>query len=71
MTEKGFIFKRPNSQCDLCGKVAEVRPYGPKGEYVCFPCGMKNEEATKRAFRKKMMWDEGAKNDERDIHWVP
>lgn len=37
-------------QCDLCGKVAELRPYGPNGECVCFKCGMKDEDAANRAF---------------------
>ena len=41
-------------QCDLCGKVAELRPYGPNGECVCFECGMKNEEAAKIQFRKHL-----------------
>ena len=40
--------------CDLCGKVAELRPYGPNGESVCFQCGMKDEEAVKRAFQKRL-----------------
>ena len=39
--------------CDLCGNVAELRPYGPKGEWVCFPCGMKDEEAAKKVFLKR------------------
>lgn len=39
-------------QCDLCGNIAELRPYGPKGEMVCFPCGMKDEAAASAAFRK-------------------
>ena len=39
--------------CDLCGKVAELRPYGPHGEWVCFECGMKDEEACKRAFNAR------------------
>lgn len=39
-------------QCDLCGKIAELRPYGPNGEMVCFPCGMKDEAAAKRQFGK-------------------
>jgi hypothetical protein len=38
--------------CDLCGKVEELRPYGPHGENVCFTCGMKNEEAAKQRFRQ-------------------
>ena len=37
-------------RCEMCGKVAETRPYGPKGEEVCFPCGMMDEAAMKRAF---------------------
>lgn len=45
--------RKPQS-CDLCGDVAELRPYGPKGEWVCFDCGMKDEEAAKRALRKRL-----------------
>jgi len=41
-------------QCDLCGKIAELRPYGPNGEAVCFPCGMKDKAAAKRAFLKRL-----------------
>ena len=40
--------------CDLCGKVAELRPYGPNGEWICFTCGMKDEESTKRQFAKRL-----------------
>lgn len=39
-------------KCELCGAVEECRPYGPKGETVCFSCGMKDEEAARRAFRQ-------------------
>lgn len=37
-------------QCDLCGEIAELRPYGPKGEHVCFKCGMQDEGAAKARF---------------------
>jgi len=48
-------------QCDLCGKIAELRPYGPNGECVCFACGMKDEAAARRQFLKRMGWsDENA-----------
>ncbi|MCK5450275.1 MAG: hypothetical protein KAI70_00765 [Candidatus Omnitrophica bacterium] len=30
-------------QCDSCGKIAELRPYGPGGSCICFVCGMKDE----------------------------
>jgi hypothetical protein len=36
--------------CELCGKKAELRPYGPKGESICFECGMIDEETTKNKF---------------------
>lgn len=33
--------------CELCGaKNEELRPYGPKGEKICFDCGMKNKNET-------------------------
>lgn len=38
-------------QCELCGKTAELRPYGPNGERVCFECGMADEGAAKRQFQ--------------------
>ena len=48
----GIVMQASARKCDLCGKMAELRPYGPKGENVCFPCGMKDEAAAKRQFRK-------------------
>lgn len=45
--------ERPQ-QCDLCGKIAELRPYGPNGEAVCFECGMKNEGAAIQQFLKRL-----------------
>lgn len=47
------IFVRDDQTCQLCGKVAETRPYGPNGEEVCFDCGMKDEAAVKRAFEAR------------------
>jgi hypothetical protein len=40
--------------CELCGNEAETRPYGPNGENVCFPCGMKDEAAAVRQFAKRL-----------------
>lgn len=52
MSGLGFIAAEKPQQCDLCGKIAELRRYGPKGECVCFECGMKDEPAALRAFAK-------------------
>ena len=49
------IKSTPDRRCELCGKEAELRPYGPHGERVCFACGMLDEEACKRAFSAKVM----------------
>jgi hypothetical protein len=45
---RGFSKREKAQQCDLCGKIAELRPYGPNGECVCFQCGMKDEAAAQR-----------------------
>lgn len=44
------IGKTEDMTCEMCGTEAEVRPYGPNGENVCFKCGMKDEKAVKRGF---------------------
>lgn len=46
------IAVEPDGKCELCGTVAELRPYGPNGERICFECGMKDEETTKKQFAK-------------------
>ena len=49
MSGPGFISVEPDGVCELCGKVEELRPYGPGGANVCFDCGMKDEKAAQRA----------------------
>lgn len=55
MSGPGFIAAEPNGQCDLCGAIDETRPYGPKGEQVCHPCGMKNPEVTQMRFEHHVL----------------
>lgn len=55
MSGKGYIEKEDPQQCDLCAGVAELRPYGPNGECVCFDCAMKDEPAVKRAFARLVL----------------
>jgi hypothetical protein len=52
MSRLGVIEATPPQKCELCGTRAETRPYGPNGEEVCFPCGMKDEAAARRGFRR-------------------
>jgi hypothetical protein len=49
------IYDEPDDICELCGKVAETRPYGPGGKRICWECGLKDpktrdEEMAKRLF---------------------
>lgn len=61
MSGPGFITEDAfHEACELCGKVSELRPYGPNGEDVCFPCGMKDEEAAKRAMNKLVFGKENS-----------
>lgn len=45
-----IIEREPDGICELCGKKDELRPYGPRGESICFDCGMENRETTHAAF---------------------
>lgn len=54
MSKLFVIEEEKPQQCDFCGKIAELRPYGPNGECVCFDCGMKDEKACKRGASRKL-----------------
>lgn len=36
------------ANCELCGKFAELRPYGENGEKICSDCGKKNSLITRK-----------------------
>jgi hypothetical protein len=44
----------PDGICEMCGSTDELRPYGPRGENVCFDCGMKDPEAAARRLRQHL-----------------
>lgn len=46
------VLKAKTSNCELCGVYEDLRPYGPNGEWICFPCGMKDEETTRKQLIK-------------------
>lgn len=52
MSTLGIIEGEPDGTCELCGKDAETRPYGPNSEEVCFECGMKDKAAADLGFRR-------------------
>ena len=55
MSRRGVIEQTFPDICEMCGKKAELRPYGPNGENICFTCGMKDEETTNRRFAQHVL----------------
>jgi hypothetical protein len=49
------IASEPPRKCELCGKTAECRPYGPKGEQICHECGMKDPKTTQRQLDRVLL----------------
>jgi hypothetical protein len=52
MSGPGFIAAEPPQTCELCGKFAECRPYGPNREQICHACGNKDAATTAQTERK-------------------
>ena len=44
--------------CDFCKSTAELRPYGPNRERICFECAMKDEQTTRRIFNRDILGEE-------------
>jgi hypothetical protein len=42
-------------KCELCGKVGELRPFGPNNESICFECGMKDPKTTEAKMEELML----------------
>lgn len=55
MSGLGFIAPEAEAKCEMCGKIDELRPYGPNYERICFECGMKNEELTEKRFAEYVL----------------
>jgi hypothetical protein len=45
-----FIEPQEDAICEFCGKLSELRPYGPKNENICFDCAMKDEKSAATKF---------------------
>lgn len=46
MSITGSMFEESPQRCELCGLIAETRPYGPDYEEICIDCAKKDEGAT-------------------------
>ena len=52
-----MIYPEESQQCDECGKIDELRPYGKDGAKICWDCGQKNPRQTMRMMYLTL-WDE-------------
>ena len=52
-----LIYGEKPQQCDLCGKIDELRPYGKNGEKICYDCGIKDKDTTERMMGIKLFGD--------------
>lgn len=60
-----FVIEQENpQQCDSCGAVKELRPYGPGGSIVCFDCAMKDPKTAERHFGRRIGYTKPATNPE-------
>lgn len=41
-----YVSPQKEEECECCGKVAELRPYGKNGANICYECGMNDPETT-------------------------
>lgn len=48
MSRPGIICGEDPDECELCGAFEELRPYGPKGERICYECGLKDRATTEK-----------------------
>ncbi len=53
------IVPEPASKCQGCGKMAECRPYGPGGKFVCVECGLKTPEIWKHNMAVQLFGEDG------------
>jgi len=53
--DKIYFYDEAPQQCDFCNKIAELRPYGPNGECICFPCGMKDKRSAIKMLSKSLL----------------
>lgn len=54
--ENGVLVIDPEEPdtCELCGKMDELRPYGPGGKRICYGCSLKDPQTTLKMFQARM-----------------
>lgn len=45
------VYAQEPQQCDMCVEIKELRPYGPRGETICYECATSTPEMRASAER--------------------
>lgn len=61
------IYAEKSQQCDDCGKIDELRPYGPNGSKICYDCAMKDEIGTEIRMAKILFGDDMTREEAEEI----
>lgn len=54
---QGIIQALEPDECEICHKFAELKPYGPNRENICYECGMKDVKTTEKMMHIKLFGD--------------
>ena len=47
-----FVQVEQPAVCQYCGRLEELRPYGPNGERICYECAQKDVKTTERKMKE-------------------
>lgn len=62
-----LIYPEEPQQCDECGKIEELRPYGKDGARICYDCGMKNPRETTKNMWLILFGEEPTENEYKNM----
>ncbi len=48
VVDLAISYQEKPQQCDFCDEIAELRPYGPNRETICFDCAQKDVKTTEK-----------------------
>lgn len=58
MSSLGIIYEEDPQRCEMCGIIAETRPYGINHEEICYDCAMKDPAVTEIRMKELLFGDE-------------
>jgi hypothetical protein len=58
----------PPAECTVCGKIAELRPYGKNGAAICFTCGTSTAQAMTQTIERFLLrLEQGGRTEDKIV----